>query len=263
MATFSFTDPNRLIGIDRPPIEIINRGETSFKADLLAVYEGIQTDRTAMLAQVRELQLAAQLLLDAEAKRIAVFAPDDDRIAALVASGRTILDRVDMLDQEVDVSTVRMPMVTQTEALLHGRITDDTNRAAGPVTVTLTDENGTPVPGVPPVEVDSAGYYAIVVPADVAAAVGADRKLGLVVSNGPDHVSAGVAPLTLVAGSVQVQDVQLPASALDTLRLRLPLQSLVGGGALLSPRGAKPRSAGSAAKRSAGKSTGTKRRDGK
>ena len=226
MATFSFTDPNRLIGIDRPPIEIINRGETSFKADLLAVYEGIQTDRTAMLAQVRELQLAAQLLLDAEAKRIAVFAPDDDRIAALVASGRTILDRVDMLDQEVDVSTVRMPMVTQTEALLHGRITDDTNRAAGPVTVTLTDENGTPVPGVPPVEVDSAGYYAIVVPADVAAAVGADRKLGLVVSNGAERVPAGVAPLRLGAGTVQAQDVQLPAAALDILKLRLPITVL-------------------------------------
>ena len=221
MATFSFTDPNRLIGIDRPPIEIINRGETSFKADLLAVYEGIQTDRTAMLAQVRELQLAAQLLLDAEAKRIAVFAPDDDRIAALVASGRTILDRVDMLDQEVDVSTVRMPMVTQTEALLHGRITDDTNRAAGPVTVTLTDENGTPVPGVPPAEVDSAGYYAIVVPADVATSIGVDRKLSLVVSNGPEHVPAGIAPLTLGAGVVKVQDVQLPAAALDILKLRL------------------------------------------
>ena len=98
MATFFFTDPNRLIGIERPPIEVINRGENSFKSDLVSIYEGIQTDRTAMLAEVRELQLAAQLLLDAEARRIAVFAPDDDRIALLVASGRTILDRVDMLD---------------------------------------------------------------------------------------------------------------------------------------------------------------------
>lgn len=256
MATFSFTDPNRLIGIERPPIEVINRGETSFKADLLSVYEGIQADRTAMLAEVRELQLAAQLLLDAEAGRLATIAPDDDRIALLVASGQTILDRVGMLDQELDVSTTRVPMVTKTEAMLHGRITDDTNRAAGPVMVTLTDENGTAVPGVAPVEVDSAGYYAIVVPADVAAMVGADKKLGLVISNGAERVSAGVAPLTLGAGSIKVQDVQLPVAALDVLKLRLPGGTLAPGRAVASRKGA-------AGKGATTKSPATKRRRGR
>jgi hypothetical protein len=248
MATFSFTDPNRLIGIERPPIEVINRGENSFKSDLVSIYEGIQTDRTAMLAEVRELQLAAQLLLDAEARRIAVFTPDDDRIALLVASGRTILARVDMLDQEVDVATTRVPMATKTEAMLHGRITDDTNRAAGQVTVTLTDEKGTPVPGVAPVEVDSAGYYAIVVPADVAAAVGTDKKLGLVISNGAERVPAPVAPLTIAVGTVAVQDVQLPGSALDTLKLRLTPTFGVGSSPVLSPKGTKSRSAKAAVK---------------
>ena len=262
MATFSFTDPNRLIGIERPPIEVINRGENSFKADLLSIYEGIQTDRTAMLAEVRELQLAAQLLLDAEARRIAVFAPNDDRIALLVASGRMILDRVEMLDQEVDVATTRVPMATKSEAMLHGRITDDMNRAAGPVTVTLTDEKGTPVPGVVPVEVDSAGYYAIVVPANVAAAVGVDRKLSLVVSNGADRVPAGVAPLTLVAGTVMVQDVQLSGSALDTLRLRLPPLGGIGASTIVSPRSAKARPAKTSAKRSARKPGSGKPRHG-
>ncbi|MGZ5237977.1 MAG: hypothetical protein ACXWCV_16825 [Caldimonas sp.] len=254
MATYNFIGSNRLIGLERASIEIVNRGEASFKADLLAIYEGVQADRTAMLAQVRELQLAAQLLLDAESQRIAAFAPDDDRVVALQASGRTILDRVAMLDQEVDVATVRVPLVKKTEALLHGRITDDANRAAGPVTVTLADENGKPVPGVPPVEVDSAGYYALVVPADVAAAVGGDRKLSLLVSNGAERVSAGVAPLTLGAGVVKVQDVQLPDAALDTLKLRLPAQlGLLGAGNVVSPRGSKPRSAKTAAKAGARK----------
>ena len=256
MATYSFIDSNRLIGLERPPIEIVNRGEASFKADLLEVFEGVQADRTAMLAQVRELQLAAQLLLDAEAQRIAAFAPDDDRVAALTASGRTILDRVGMLDQEVEVATVRVPMVKKTEALLHGRITDDGNRAVGPVTVTLTDEKGTPVPGVAPVEVDSAGYYALVVPAEVAASVGADRKLSLVVSNGAERVPAGVAPLTLGAGTVKLQDVQLPAAALDTLKLRLPAQ-LDSGPDRIATRGkAQPRSA---AKKAAAKPKGTRK----
>lgn len=247
MATYTFID-KRLIGLERAPVEIVNRGEASFKADLLELVEGIQADRTAMLAEVRALQLAAQLLIDAEAKRIAAFAPDDDRVAALTASGRTILDRVGMLDQEVEVATVRVPMVKKTEALLHGRITDDANRAAGPVTVTLADENGTPVPGVPPVEVDSAGYYALVVPAAVAAEVGADRKLSLVLSHGAERVPAGVAPLTLGAGTVKLQDVQLAGAALDTLKLRLPVELELGTGKIVAPGKARSRPAGAAAK---------------
>lgn len=260
MATYTFIDANRLIGLERPPIEIVNRGESSFKADLEEIFEGIQTDRTAMLAQVRELQLAAQLLLDVESQRIAAIAPDDDRVAVLAGSGRTILDRVEMLDQEVEVATIRMPMVKKTEALLHGRITDGANRTAGPVTVTLVDENGKPVPGVPPVEVDASGYYALVVPADVAAEVGADRKLSLVISSGAERVPAGVAPLTLGAGTVKLQDVQLPASALDTLKLRLPAQLDIGATPVVSPRGAKAGSAKAAAKRGAGKPAAPKRR---
>lgn len=258
MATYTFIDSNRLIGLERAPVEIINRGEASFKADLLEVFEAIQGDRAAMLAQVREFQLAAQLLLDTESKRIAAYASDDDRVAVLVASGRTILDRVEMLDQEVEVATIRVPMVKKTEALLHGRITDDANRAAGPVTVTLADENGKPVPGVPPATVDSAGYYAIVVPADVASSVGADRKLSLVVSNGAERVPAGVAPLTLGTGTVKLQDVQLPASALDTLKLRSPTQLDIGATSIVSPRAGKARSARTAAKRGASKAAASK-----
>lgn len=256
MATFTFIGSNRLLGLERASIDLVNRGEASFKADLLSVYEGIQADRVAMLAQVRELQLAAQLLLDAEAGRIAAFAPGDSRVAALAASGRTILARVDMLDQEVAVATIRVPMVKKTEALLHGQITDDADRAAGQVTVTLADENGKPVAGVAPVEVDSAGYYAIVVPAEVAASVAPDRKLSLVVSHGAERVPAGLAPFTLGAGTVKLQDVQLPAAALDTLKLRLPAQLDIGK--VGSPRAAGKRAAGTRAAR-AGKGAARKK----
>ncbi|MEP7300233.1 MAG: hypothetical protein ABI699_01795 [Caldimonas sp.] len=253
MATFNFVGSSRLLGLERASVEIINRGETSFQADLLSVYEGIQADRVAMLAQVRELQLAAQLLLDAEGRRIAAVAPGDDRAALLGASSRTILDRVELLDQELEVATVRVPLVKKTEALLHGRITDDASRAAGPVTVTLADENGRPVAGVPPVKVDSAGYYAIVVPADVAAKIPPDRKLSLVVSHGSESVPVGGAPVTLVAGAIKVQDVRLSGEALDTLKLRLSSK--------LDPRGpVAPRAAKAPAAKKAARSATSKPR---
>jgi hypothetical protein len=220
MATYSFIHGKRLIGLERDSIELVNRGESSFKADLEAVWEGVQADRTAMLAQVRELQLATQLLLAAEAGRIAAFAPDDDRVVALAESGRMLLDRVTMLDQEIEVATIRVPMVKKTEALLHGRITDDAHRAVGPVTVTLADENGKPVRGVAPVQTDSAGYYALVVPAGAAAEITPDRELALWLANGSERVAAGGEPVKLGAGSIELRDVALDAAMLDRLKLR-------------------------------------------
>ncbi len=244
MATYTFIDSSRLIGLERAPIEVVNRGEASFKADLQEIFEGIQADRTAMLAQVRELQLAAALLLDAEGARLASIDPADDRIAALAASSRIVIDRSATLQDEIDIAAIRVPLVKKTEALVRGRITDDLNRAAGPVTVTLVDEKGTPVAGVAPVEVDSAGYYAIVVPAEAAASIAPDQKLSLAVSNGAEKVSTDVAPLVLGAGTIKVQDVQLDSARLAALQL---------GATLATPR-ASPRTApktGAAKKRAA------------
>ncbi|MCU1444325.1 MAG: hypothetical protein JWQ59_2475 [Cryobacterium sp.] len=236
MATFTIAGATRTIGLDRPPIEIANRGETSFKSDLQQVYEALQADRVAMLTDVRELQLMAQLLMDSEASRLATLSLDDDRIALLSGAARTVLDRVTMLDIEVDFASSRVPMVAKTEAVVHGHLSDPAGRAVGALTVSLTDQQGVVVAGVPSTTSDGAGYYAIIVPAEVAAQFARGTLLTLFLSNDTGRVDAGVTPFSLATGSVKEQDIKLSDKMLDALKLRLTFTGTVISTTAATPR---------------------------
>lgn len=200
-------------------INILNTGEEAFKHDLQQIYEGVQAHRAEMLGQVRELQLAAQLLLAAESERIARQAPADPRAAALALGARGALARAAALDAEIDIAAIRVPILKKTEAMVHGRVTDAADRSAGPVTVTLADEQGQAIPGVEPVEVDSAGYYALVVPPDKAAALG-ETRLRVIVSSGVERVAPEAVPITLKPGSTELHDLKLNQAELEVLKVR-------------------------------------------
>ena len=92
--------------------------------------------------------------------------------------------------------------------------------------VTLADEKGVAIPGVPPVETDSAGYYALVIPADAAAALKPDQKLQVVLSNGNERV-ATVTPIQLQPGEIVVHNIGLSDKLMDALKLRLTVQASV------------------------------------
>lgn len=219
MATFTVNAGN-LFDVAKLKIELLNRGEQSFKHDLQEITEGVQADRAAALLQSRELQLAAQLLLHAESVRIAGFAPGDLRVAAFIQGAQGALQRAELLDNEAALASVRVPMVKKTEALLHGRITDDIDRAVGPVTVTLVDAKGTAVAGVAPVEADSAGYYALIVPADVAAKLPPDSTFSVVLAHGGERTPSKTEPVPLTAGIVEFKDIRLSDKELQLLKLR-------------------------------------------
>lgn len=246
MPTYAFTDSQRLIGLERASIELANRGEASFKSDLESLWEGVQADRTAMLGQVRELQLATQLLIAAESRRIAADDPEDVRAAALATSSRAMLERIEMLDEELVVATIRVPMVKKTEALLHGRVTDKAGHAAGPVTVTLGDENGKPLAGVPPVSVDTAGYYALVIPAAAAGELAAGRKPTIWIEHGSARIQSSTDVPALAPGGVEVFDMVLSGAELERLKLRSPSSPTAPSGPAKTddrrpPRAAKKR----------------------
>lgn len=201
-------------------IDLLNRGEASFQHDLRELIEALQADRAASLEQARALHLAAQLLLQGEAQRLARRAPDDPRIPALAQGAQRALAQSGQLAREAQRATVRVPLVRQTEALLHGRITDEAQRAAGPVTVRLADADGKPVEGVAPVEADSAGYYALVVPPEVAARLPPQGRFGVSLEAGGKQLMSRLAPQPLQAGVVKLQDVTLSPDELKTLKLR-------------------------------------------
>ena len=202
-------------------MRILNNGIDTAKHDTQEIFEGLQAERSKVITQVRDLQLAARLLMQAEARRLMARDPADARVAALQAIERTTRERVLVLDTEQEVAAIRVPPVAKTDTLVHGRITDDADRAAGRVTVTLVRADGSAVPGVKAVAVDDAGYYAFVIDPATSAALGANEKLSVAVQRGEATVvPGGSAGFTLASGSVAVKDVALNDAELQKLQLR-------------------------------------------
>lgn len=206
---------------ERLRADILNRGEDSFQHDLQEITEALQADRRHALETARRLQLGALLLMQGEAARLSAFAPRDVRVAALREGAARALEQSELLGDEAAVAAVRVPRVRVTEALLHGRVTDDASRPAGPLTVTLVDAQGKPVEGVEPVEADSAGYYALVVPAEVASTLPEEGRYTVSLGHGEDRVAPHLEPQPIAAGVVQLKDVALSDAELKKLKLRL------------------------------------------
>ncbi len=205
---------------ERAPVDLLNRGEPSFRHDLQELTEAIQADRRIALEQARQLQLAAQLLLQDEAARLGRLDPQDLRAAAMAEGASRARAQATQLQQEARLAAVRVPMVRKTEALLHGRVTDEAGAPAGPLTVTLVDARGEAVEGVAPVEADAAGYYALVVPAEVASHLPAEGRYAVSLAHGGAHLSPPMEPQPLSAGMVGFQPVALDAADLRRLHLR-------------------------------------------
>ena len=96
---------------------ITNIGQSSFKADMEGAFETIQETRTAMLDEVRSLQLAARVLMLTEAQRLAAEAgADDPRPAIYAAASNSIAQRVAVLDVESQISKLRVAPPARVDA---------------------------------------------------------------------------------------------------------------------------------------------------
>jgi len=213
---------------------IINRGNASFKGDVENLFETLQAQREDWLVLTRETMLAARVLALAEAQRLETGdgGKDDPRAARLRAAGDAMARRSAALEVEQQIAAIRTPPVTKTETLLQGRVTDESAKAAGRVTVTLIDEKGTPVAGVEPVEADDSGYYAFVLQPQQVEAIGATRQLTLLVgtgagTSGSKLVPAAATPFTLASGKIRVGETRLQTAELEKLQLRMVAKAVV------------------------------------
>lgn len=92
---------------------IVNNGAASFKGDLEALFENLQDERSAVLEQVRSVQLASRVLLAAEARRLAGNGAADAARAAKFADAVAVAaDRISALDAEVKIAAMRVPLST-------------------------------------------------------------------------------------------------------------------------------------------------------
>jgi hypothetical protein len=199
-------------------------GSDSFDSDAADMLEGLQQQRSSVLGSLVDLHVGLGLLAGAEADRLAQKnGADDPRVQVLRDRSDAATARVDALSVEQEIAAVRTPAPSATGALIQGRVTDVTQRAAGQVSVQLVDQKGQAVPGVGSVAADDSGYFAIQLTPDNVKAIGGN-KVGLLVRSGNDQlVPAAAQPLTVAAGAVLTQGVTLSAAELAQLRLRVPV----------------------------------------
>lgn len=191
-----------------------------FAADLKGVYDTVQDETLATLAQAREYQLAARALMDLEAARLArKLGGDAVRVRTLKAQAADRAEKVRALDVEAQIAAVRMPPLQMTDTLLHGRVTDQSlNRVAG-VSVQLVNAKGEAVPGVSEARTDAQGYYAFVLKPEQAQAL-ADEKLAVAVASGDQKLRPAQAELALAPGATAVREIRLSDAELVRLNLR-------------------------------------------
>jgi hypothetical protein len=186
--------------------------------------EGLQQQRSSLLGSLVDLHVGLGLLAGAEADRLAQKnGASDPRVQVLRDRSDTATARVNALSVEQEIAVVRTPAPPTTGALIQGRVTDVTQRAAGQVSVQLVDPKGQPVPGVGSVEADDSGYFAIQLSPDSVKAIGGNKVRLLVRSGNDQLVPAAAQPLTVAAGAVLTQGVTLSAAELAQLRLRVPV----------------------------------------
>jgi hypothetical protein len=200
---------------------ILNTSD-SFNNDAVEMLEGLQQQRSSILDSLVDVHVGLGLLAAAEADRLAQKNAADPRVALLRDRSDATAARVNALSVEQEVATVRTPPPPATGALIQGRVTDTTQRAAGRVTVLLVNEKGQSVAAVDPVDTDDSGYFAFQLKPETVTAIGVTAKLTLLVRNGDIQlVPAAAQPVTIAPGATVAEDLTLSAAELDKLRLRL------------------------------------------
>jgi hypothetical protein len=199
-------------------MRIINSGsDDTFVNDASELLEGLQQQRSELIDGIVDVHLGIGLLIGLEADRLAQKQTDDPRVPILRAHAEASLARVDALSIERDIAAVRVPSPPANGAVVHGRLTDDAQHAAGSITVVLVDEKQQPVTA--PVASDESGYYAFVLDAATVTAIG-NKKLAVMLQDDRTNVVPKAAPVTIGAGTTAQRDLALSTAELEQLRLR-------------------------------------------
>jgi len=226
---------------------IRNEGEASFDDDLRAFLDVLPDLGAGRLQLLREVAFGARALLDLEAERLADRVELAERVIDLRAAAAVRLELADALDAEAEAAGIRVPETNPAESLVHGRVVDPRLRGLANLRARLVDENGRDVPDVQPVATDAAGYYAFVLPANLAKRL-EDKPVSVVFDAGGEALApAETERVTLKPGSAVFREVAVPGPIVDRLRPTLrpevlrprtepPAGGEAGGSAAPGPR---------------------------
>lgn len=128
----------------------------------------LRDGRIEALNDLKEIQIASRTLLQYEALRLEKrFGKEHPRTRHLKARLEQNLEVINDLEVEAEIARIKIPEVSQDEALIHGRVVDKNYRGISGLAVLMTDKGGEKLIDLGKSETDNSGYYSLVVKPDI------------------------------------------------------------------------------------------------
>ncbi len=148
--------------------------------DLASLFDELAGSRSDALASLQDLVVARQSLLELEAlrleRKLGTGSPRVEELQWRVIQNRTLTKNV---AQEVEASSIVPVQAAPEEAVVEGRLVDESQRGLEGLVVRLEDRAGNPLSAVGPVTSGQGGYYALRLSPDVAKQLGASAQGGV------------------------------------------------------------------------------------
>ncbi|HEX2967424.1 MAG TPA: right-handed parallel beta-helix repeat-containing protein, partial [Syntrophorhabdaceae bacterium] len=123
--------------------------------------------RIEALNNLTEIQVASRLLLQHEAVRLEKkFGKEHPRTQNLKNSLKQNLDIINDLEVEKEITRIKIPEISQDEALIHGRVMDANYRGIGGLMVCIIDSRERILNDPEKSTTDDSGYYSIIIGPD-------------------------------------------------------------------------------------------------
>ena len=130
--------------------------------EIVTVLRQLTDGRAAGLSGLHDVQVASQVLMQREAKRLArKLGGQHPRVQKLLVQRAEILKTLPDLVDEAEVAAIRVPEPTAAEMFVQGRIFDEYGRSVDGLNVYLADQNGQRITSLGSVVTDATGYYAL------------------------------------------------------------------------------------------------------
>ncbi|MGE5423112.1 MAG: hypothetical protein ACM3QW_07595 [Ignavibacteriales bacterium] len=139
----------------------------NFVEDLHETLIKLRDVRIEALDNLTEIQVDSRILLQHEAVRLEKkFGTEHPRTQRLKSSLKQNLDVINDLEVEKEIARIKIPEVSQDEALIHGRVVDANYRGIGGLMVCILDSRERILNDPEKSTTDDSGYYSIIIRPD-------------------------------------------------------------------------------------------------
>ena len=116
----------------------------------------------SFLEEFKDLQVLSQTLLQQEVKRLkAKLGENHPKVAKMEASLRHKPNFINELEVDLEIAQIQIPEIAEQDALIHGRIVDQSRHGLSGLTVSLEDQAGSILQTTCSFLSDASGYYAL------------------------------------------------------------------------------------------------------